>query len=370
MLQKNIFIDATGIGNRPTGLGNYCFHLLSTIAKDRNHNCRLTVLHRHRLDRSHALFSITDERISFLRSPVPVIGPRRDLLIYATLSKKIAQHDVYHCLGSYLPAFDLSIPSIVTIHDLKYLVFPELFDNWFKAKYYSWIIRRGARKATRIIAVSAATKHDLAILGIPCGKISVIHEASTLKRHGSLTKTAHAGRADGPFFLYVGDCRPHKNLPRILQAYRILLHQMGNNSPRFVFVGNRIASSLEEHIIDLQDKVSFRDSVSEEALINLYEDAVALIYPSLYEGFGLPILEAMSLGTPVITSNRSAMPEVAGNAAILVDPLDVAQISAAMVAVVRSKGMRERLRTLGYKRAGDFSWPAVARKTLSLYGTM
>lgn len=370
MFQKNIFVDATGIRNKPTGLGKYCFHLLKAIVGQKDHNYRLTVLHHASLAGSHGLFSIVDERLSFLRSPVPVIGPKRDLLIYATLRKKIAQYDIYHCLGSYLPAFGLGIPSIVTVHDLKYLVFPELFDNWFKARYYGWIIRRGAEKATRIIAVSAATKLDLTAHGIPAGKISVIHEASTLSVRDLPSPGVRARSRDEPFFLYVGDCRPHKNIGRILEAYRILVRQMGSSSPQFVFIGSRIANLFEEHCAGSPGKITFLDTVSEQTLINLYKEAIALVYPSLYEGFGLPILEAMSLGTPVITSNRSAMPEVAGNAAILVDPLNVKQISDAMVAIVRDKGMRARFRMLGIRRARSFSWQKAARETLSLYGTM
>lgn len=370
MLQKNIFVDATGIRNKPTGLGKYCFHLLKAITAQKDHNCRLTVLHHASLAKSHALFSIADERLTFLGSPVPVIGPKRDLLIYVTHRKSIAQHDIYHCLGSYLPAFRLGIPSIVTVHDLKYLVYPGLFDNWLKARYYGWILRRGAKKATRIIAVSAATKLDLTAYHIPAGKISVIHEASTLSLRALPSPAARVRSKDEPFFLYVGECRPHKNIARILEAYRILVRQLGSNSPRFVFVGSRIAKSFEEHIVGSSGKITFLDTVSEQTLINMYERAIALVYPSLYEGFGLPILEAMSLGTPVITSNRSAMPEVAGNAAILVDPLDVKQISEAMVTIVRKKWVRERLRMLGMRRAEAFSWHKTARATLSLYGTM
>ena len=370
MLPKDIFLDATGIGLTPTGLGKYCYHLLRAIAEDKRHCFRLTILHQRNLPKSHILFSIIDKRMTFLPSGIPVLGPKRDFLVYVALRRKINQYDLYHCLSSYLPAYGIKIPTVVTIHDLKYVIFPELLSDWLKAKYYLWIVKMSARKSTKIIAVSTATKSDLLALGASPEKISVIHEASTISSKSSASTSATPYPTDKPFFLYVGDSRPHKNISRILSAYRSMMQKMGENSPSFVFVGSNVGSTYSKHVKGLENRIFFMPPVNDETLAHLYRNATALVYPSLYEGFGLPLLEAMSLGTPVITSNRSAMLEVAGNAAILVDPLDTNQIRDAMVQIATNKEVADRLRKFGLNRAQSFSWERTAQETLRLYRTI
>lgn len=367
MSLKRVFIDATGIGLRPTGLGKYSYCLLKAIAGDKRQPFDLTILHQACLPKSHALFALACDRIAFLPFAIPVIGPKRDILFFYNLSKTINRYNLYHCLSSYLPAFGIDIPSLVTIHDLKYLRFPKLFANCFKAKYYGWIIRRGTHKATNIIAVSTATKNDLVALGVSPKKIYVIREASTISLSNSTSRTMPPCPISEPFFLYVGDNRPHKNILRLLQAYRDLISKLGHNCPSLVFVGAQIEDSYGSHANAHERKIFFLGAIHDETLFCLYKHALALVYPSLYEGFGLPILEAMSVGTPVITSNCSAMSEVAGNAAILVDPLDVGQLSAAMMRIVEDGPGRKRLRQLGIRRSHDFSWRQTAQQTLSLY---
>lgn len=367
MSSRKIFIDATGIGVTPTGLGKYCSCLLKAIAENKDYHFHMTILHQRSLPSNHDLFSLPGKRMTFLPCDMPVVGPKRDVLVFTALRHAINKHDIYHCLSSYLPAFGIGIPSIVTIHDLKYIMFPELFDNWFKANYYEWIIRRGAARATRIIAVSAATRNDLMSLGISPEKISVIHEASTISQKRSPLCELPAFPVREPFFLYVGDSRPHKNILKILQAYRSLLLKMDNKCPPFVFVGSNIETSYRSQADLPTHKVFFLGPASDDQLVYLYKNALALVYPSLYEGFGLPILEAMSVGTPVITSNRSAMSEVAGKAALLVDPSSPGEISEAMNRLKEDSFLRKRLRTLGMRRAHDYSWKKTAAQTLMLY---
>ena len=149
-----------------------------------------------------------------------------------------------------------------------------------------------------------------------------------------------------------------------------MMQKMGENSPSFVFVGSNVGSTYSKHVKGLENRIFFMPPVNDETLAHLYRNATALVYPSLYEGFGLPLLEAMSLGTPVITSNRSAMLEVAGNAAILVDPLDTNQIRDAMVQIATNKEVADRLRKFGLNRAQSFSWERTAQETLRLYRTI
>ena len=363
---RRIFFDATGIVSFTTGLGKYSYYLLKALLlKSRLH---FTILHQSDLKKSHPLFSLCSSRLEFLSTQIPVIGPRREISILK-LRKYIQQHDLYHCTSSYLPAFGITIPSVVTIHDLKYLLYPTFFKNRLKVLYYKWIIRRGARKAKRIIAVSESTKKDLVNLGIPRNKITVIHESATILIGSVKTNIKlPAAVGDMPFLFFVGDNRPHKNISRIIKAYCRLMSELGEKCPNFVFAGAHFDNLRIKYAnTKMSGKFIFLSTISEETLVGLYKRTIALVYPSLYEGFGLPILEAMSVGTPVITSDCSSIPEVAGNAAILVDPCDVNQLADAMIKVVQHKPEREALKRLGIRQAKKFSWEKAALMTLKTY---
>jgi glycosyltransferase involved in cell wall biosynthesis len=270
-----------------------------------------------------------------------------------------------------MPAFGIDIPCLLTVHDLKYLLFPEFFKNYLKTFYYSWIIRRGTRKAIHIIAVSEATKNDLITLNISSKKITVIHEATTLSdTRSTLEDQLPDVLKDKSFLLFVGDNRPHKNIMRIVEAYRILLRKLGERCPFFVFAGPNFERLIKKCGSERVKKLIFLGPVYEEVLVSLYKHAVALVYPSLYEGFGLPILEAMSVGTPVITSNCSSMPEVAGSAALLIDPYNVEQLAGAILKIVTDGAERTRLRALGIQRVKQFSWAQTANSIFELYETI
>jgi glycosyltransferase involved in cell wall biosynthesis len=368
MSLKKIFIDATGIVKIPTGLGKYSYYLLKAMLRNGHFKYRLTVLHQLDLPRSHPLFDLKDSNLNFLAIKTPVIGPHRDLGLYK-LRKVINQHHLFHCLSSYMPAFGINIPSVVTIHDLKYLLFPEFFNNRLKTLYYSWVIRRGIRNANRVIAISRATKNDLINLHVPTDKIVVIHEAATIslketKRNFDLTEIV----VDKPFFFFVGDNRPHKNINRIIQAYCILREKLGAECPPFVFAGPNFDVFHRKYQFKKYSKgLVFCGPVLEPTLIGLYKQALALVYPSLYEGFGLPILEAMAMGVPVITSNCSSMPEVAAQAAIQIDPHDANQLANAMMRIVKNESERKRIIQLGIRRVKEFSWEKAAEMTSRLY---
>jgi len=327
-----------------------------------------TVLHQCDLPKSHPLFCLRSEHLEFKSTKMPVLGPGREIGIMR-LREFINRHDIFHSTSSYMPAFGINIPSIVTIHDLKYLLFPVFFKNPVKVIYYTWIIRRGTRQAERIIAISASTKKDLTDLGVPAEKITVIHESVTVPAelvHRSSRLPDAIG--DNPYLFFVGDNRPHKNISRIIDSYHVMVKRLGKACPNLVFAGAHFESLSAKYAnTEISNKLIFLGIVAEETLVSLYKGAIALVYPSLYEGFGLPVLEAMSLGVPVITSNCSSLPEVAGNAAILVDPRDVNQLTDAMIRVIQCESDREVLKKRGIHRAREFSWDRAARKTLDLY---
>lgn len=361
MSRKRIFIDATGIVEYPTGLGNYCEFLLASLLGDDRYD--YTVLHQSALPPSHPLLSAGLAHIEFLTADMPVIGPRRERTMYG-LRQAINRSDLFHCLSSYLPAFGLDIPSVVTVHDLKYLFFPSFFGNRMKTLYYGWIVRRGIGQAKRIISISEATKRDLEKLGVPAGKIDVIYEAPTIDtdERGTGVPVQLGGK---PYFLFVGVNRPHKNVANLITAFEVLTGRLKDRGPLLVLAGGGFDPLRRR--FGSNERLVFLGPVGGKALPILYRGSIALVYPSLYEGFGLPILEAMALGTPVITSNCSAMPEVAGDAALLVDPRDPRSIAEAMITLVENEPEREHLASLGLRRAAGFSWDLTARRTLELY---
>jgi glycosyltransferase involved in cell wall biosynthesis len=360
----NVCLDATGVVNFPTGLGKYSYHIIKALAVCRNF--RFTILHQRSLARNHPLFKFSSRFITFIPIDSPVIGPRRELSFFLHRSV-VNQMDLFHCLSSYMPAFGLDIPTIITVHDLKYLLFPQMLESRMKAAYYSLIVKRGMRKAAHIIAVSESTKKDIMKLGIDSRKIKVIYEANTLE-YGRKVDSLPSRNGDKPYFLFVGEDRPHKNIDRLLSAHHILRDHMGARCPRLVIAGpvSQRLSKAHSEIAEKSD-VAFVGQVDDGKLLQLYRNALALVYPSLYEGFGLPILEAMAAGIPVITSNCSAMAEVAGSAAMLVDPRNIDQIKQAMRRMALDSEERNRLRRLGLSHVRRYSWDKAAALTLRTY---
>ncbi len=370
MSLKRILIDATGIVIKPTGVGTYSYHILEALAESAHSPFGFTVLHQANLPRSHQLFSLRNERIDFLSTDTDVVGPKRDLTLFK-LRNIVNRYALLHCLHTYLPAFGTKIPSIVTAHDLKFLLFPHFFTNYMKFLYYRWIIRRSMRSATQIVAVSEATKRDIIELtNTPSEKITVIHEASTISPSDMAAKGELPDVLVGlPYILFVGRNRVSKNIPRIIKAHKAARSRLMSKCPPLVIAGPDFEKVRYKYRgLTSSGNLILLGSVSKNELVTLYKNAVALVYPSLYEGFGLPILEAMSMGVPVITSNCSSMPEVAGDAAILVDPKSVGQISGPVVKVIQDKDEKDCLRKKGLNRAREFSWKIAAAKTLELYG--
>lgn len=327
-----------------------------------NLDYEFTVLRQINLTDTHPLLGLKRPNVVFLSVDIPTIGLKRDVKLLR-LRKKINKYSIFHCLSSYLPTFNMRIPSIVTVHDLKYLLFPDFFNDQLKSLYYNWIIRRGMHKATHIIAVSFSTRNDIIKNGISPEKVTVIYEAPTIP----FFKTSDdlpTRMFDKPYLIFIGENRPHKNVSRLIEAHKRVLNNLGATCPILVVVGSGFEKIMAGH---KDNKVMFYGSVSEKELVGLYRNAVVLVYPSLYEGFGLPIIEAMSLGTPVITSDISSMPEVAGNAALLINPYDVNQIADAIVRISTDHTLRERLISLGQKRIRMFSWTNIANSVIEIY---
>jgi glycosyltransferase involved in cell wall biosynthesis len=258
--------------------------------------------------------------------------------------------EVLHCPTQRAPVCS-PVPLVVTFHDLAVLRHPETFNRWTR-EYSRRALPRVARAATRVIAVSEFTKRELLeLLDVPEEKVRVIPNAV------GEPFTAEGEAAEGDYVLAVSTLEPRKNLPRLVEGYR---RARLNCLPLLVagpegWGGVRIEG----------DGVHWLGEVRDEELARLYRGARCVAYVSLYEGFGLPVLEAMACGTPVVAGRTGALEEVSGNVAVLVDPLDPDAIAAGLnEAIDRREDLRER----GLERAQAFDWRDVARETVAVYG--
>ena len=266
---------------------------------------------------------------------------------------------------------------VMTVHDVAFRLFPDTAPHSTRR----WLARldRALRQAAHIITVSEQTKRDLLdqyevdesrVTAIPNGvEADLFRDVAA----GEIDAVRDHFRIPGPYLLYLGGIEPRKNLPRMVRSFGALPQDV---RPWLVVAGWRTAwnpegwsglqAALDELPADTRSRVVITGYVPEERKAALLAGAEALVYPSLYEGFGLQVLEAMATGTPVLTSNRSALPEVAGDAAVLVDPTDVDAITAGMQQVLCDVRLRNDLRERGRARARGFSWEETARRTVEV----
>lgn len=284
--------------------------------------------------------------------------------------------DVFHC--QYMGPPFCPVPYVVTIHDIIHEYMPELYPPALKTMM-SLTYPVSARRAAKVITVSECAKADLVKhYGLAPEKIAVIYEAAdeSLRPLGQGQALADLVRpvlekygVTQPYFLYLGRLEPRKNVPRLIEAFDGL-KRAGSLPHRLVIAGMKDFQHepIEEQVRvrGLQNEVVFTGGVDDEDLAALMNGATALVYPSLAEGFGLPPLEAMACGTPVITSNVSAMAEVVGGAGLLVDPRSPVAIAEAMAAVAARPELAAELRAKGLKRAAQFSWAKTAAQTLEV----
>jgi alpha-1,3-rhamnosyl/mannosyltransferase len=254
--------------------------------------------------------------------------------------------DVLHC-PTFRGPLRSELPLVVTVLDLALLRHPEFFNRWNRT-YSRFAVPRVVRAAQRLIAISEFTKRELVeLLGVDPERVTVV----PVPPRGGFD--AAGARAEGDYVLAVGTLEPRKNLRRLAEAARLADIEL-----RVVGASGWGGVSVEGN------GVRWLGAVDDAELARLYRGALCLAYPSLYEGFGIPILEAFSSGTPVVTSAGGATEEVAGGAAVLVDPLDPRAIADGIAEAVRR---RDELRRLGLARAAQFGWNDVAERTVAVY---
>ena len=283
--------------------------------------------------------------------------------------------DLFHAPHYTLPALT-PCRSIVTIHDCIHLRFPQYLPNRLAHGYARAALWTATHRSDRVLTVSEASKQDiLAFFDIPANKITVIPNAIddcffVPPPDKNIERIRERYQLQAPFLLYVGNVHPHKNLERLLDAF-YKVRSLGHDDLTLLIIGDDITRYAKlrraVHRYQLHRYVRFLGFVPNETLRVLYHLARAFVFPSLYEGFGLPPLEAMASGTAVVTSNVSSLPEVTGDAAILVDPHSQDAIAGGICRVLEDNVFREQLVIKGQARAKQFSWDRSIQHTLEIY---
>ena len=282
---------------------------------------------------------------------------------------------LFHAPHYVLPPL-VACRSVVTIHDCIHLMFPQYLPGRFAYQYARTSIAIAAMRSTRVLTVSESSKRDiLRFVEAPADKIHVIYNAYD-ERFGvepdeeEVVRVRERFQLHDEFVLYAGNVKPHKNLERLIRAFD-LVRRRGLDHLKLVLIGDDISKyaalrrAVHQH--QLHKYVRFLGYLPEETLAVMYRLAGVFVFPSLYEGFGLPPLEAMASGTPVVTSNVSSLPEVAGDAAVLVDPYDPSAIADGIHRVLTDADLRQALKRKGIARARQFSWETSVRRVRAIY---
>ncbi len=352
----NIWVDALILDHQASGIGQYLRLLLE-------HYCR-----RYPEDTVTGIFrpGMQIDGVNTVEAP-EVHGGRRILYEQVVLPGRLkkARPDVVHFPDYQLPLARRLPHTVITVHDLAAFVRPEFFPqqkSWLKRT----LMERSVSLATRIIVPSQATRDDLVnILHVPPEKIAVIP-------HGvKVSAAAHPDRvSDVPYFLAVGTVEPRKNFAGLIQAYHILRSRFAD-APDLIIAG-RLGWMYDETLempekLGVAGHVKFLQYVSEDILAALYRDAKGFIYPSFYEGFGLPVVEAMRAGIPVVTSSQGSLAEIGGDAVWRVDPESVESIADAMASILQHPdAARDRARQ-GQDWVQQLSWDKAAAATRQVY---
>ena len=364
-----VAVDGRLLYYRRAGIGQYTLRLLEALTQVAPEE-RFLFLHDWRQRRR----LLRAPNLDHVRIYTPSHHRWEDFLLPAELLT--LRLDLLHSPDFILPT-RRTCAGVVTVHDLAFLRFPQWLTPQ-AARYYGRI-DRAVRSAEQVIAVSECTRRDLLeLLDVPPEKVSVIYEAAgpPFQPHEvPAVSREFRGRHLAPqrFALFVGTIEPRKNLPTLLRAFRRMLERYPDLAPhpRLILAGEQgwLSESLLGLVNELRlaQEVAFLGAVTTEELVWLYNAARFLVFPSLYEGFGLPPLEAMACGTPVIASQAGALPEVVGRAGVLLDPADVEGWAEAMAQLWADGPRREELRRLGLEQAARFSWQEAARQTLDVY---
>ena len=318
------------------------------------------------------------------------LGPRFEALVESAgnyslreqisvpLALRRARVDLFHA-PHYVVSPLTMCPYVVTIHDCIHLRFPQYLPSRAAYYYARTMMTLAAKRARLVLTVSQASKHDIIhYLKVPASKVEVIYNEiddrlATPPTPEDVARVRERFLLTSPFILYAGNIKPHKNVDRLIEAFSIV-RRRGVQDVKLLIIGDEISRypNLRRlgHRDQLHQHVRFLGFVPDETLAVLYRLASVFVFPSLSEGFGLPPLEAMAAGAPVITSNVSSRPEVVGDAALLIDPRDAGAIADAVVRVLGDPALRADLVRRGLERVKAFSWDRSVARTREVYASL
>lgn len=366
-----IAIDAHLSENKPTGIGRYINGLVSALLR---HHCqhKLLLLVRADLQNTHPLLNLDSQHVNVL--PTSLSGTSAANLFMVDGLIRSFNPDIYHHPHFDLPLF-VRCPSVITVHDLKYVTNPNFFFGGLansKSQIMKWLLARSVKCADKVLAVSDSTKKDILRVFPKTNpaKILTTHLGVDDFLERNSVEPTHRAASLKPYILFVGERRPHKNIVLLIKAFAELKIKF-ESGLKLLIVGKKYRDYREPETLieqlNLSRAVRIFDDVSDHELASFYENAEVFVFPSLYEGFGFPVLEAMRFGVPVISSDKTSLPEIVGRAAIIIDPRSTEQLVTAIRSVLGNKETRRRLVEKGFERVKSFSWKKTAEKTMAVY---
>ena len=351
------------------GIGTYVRNLLRQLSR-LDHETDYVLLCQHD---DHPIAAALGENFRTVTESARQYSVTEQLSVPLHLGR--ASPHLFHTPHYVLPVLT-PCRSIVTIHDCIHLIFPQYLRNRLAYTYAWTMFWTAVHRASRILTVSEASKSDiLRFFDVPSERVTVIHNAIDDRFYENppeeqIVRVRERYQLHDRFLMYAGNVKPHKNLERLIDAF-VLLRNDGLDDLKLLITGSEISrySTLRRavHRHNLHQHVRFLGYQSEETLSALYRLADVFVFPSLYEGFGLPPLEAMASGTPVVVSNVSSLPEVVGDAAVLVNPYDPQAMADGIARVLDDLTLRETLTARGLARARAFSWPESVKRIRKIY---
>ena len=371
---NKVLIDATAIGQKKAGVGVYARELIATVVRSRNEFQFFVLARDDDKDFDHSrLPNVTMLWVSgswLKHSPLRLLFEQTILPFYIWKYKV----DLVHSLHYSFPVVHFKAKRVVTIHDMTSFSMPELHMA-FKKHHYRFYIRFSRRNADGIIFISNSARSDFVTrFGVPRGSTSVIHHGKSDQLHPSqdiapLSRIREKYHLPLQMILYVGTIEPRKNLVRLVEAFSSVAHEFPDCALVIAGMKGWMYDDLFHRVeqLGLASRILFPGFIAEEDKVSLLCAAQVFAYVSLYEGFGLPVLEALACGIPTVTSNTSSIPEVAGSAAILVDPTDVSQIANAIGKLLSDDDLRQHFGQAALIQAAQFTWERTAAETLQVY---
>jgi glycosyltransferase involved in cell wall biosynthesis len=358
-----VLVDAHMLGDRETGNETYVRGLLSGLATIDGIAVAAAIQPGHR----------SEEQLpgSIAWLPLPSSSSWRRLSRDLARLARTWGADVVH--STYIAPFGSPCPVVVSVHDVSFRRYPQYF-SWKDRALFSTLLPSSLRRAGAILTLSAHARDELhrffPRLRAPIHVVPAAPGGSFRPMDAGAAEPAATRRGlRPPFLLAVGSLQPRKNLVRLIEAYAALRQDHPAIQLAIVGPNGFHSSRVKDTIVErgVSGSVRLLGYVEEEDLVALYNAAIGLVYPSVYEGFGLPVVEAMACGRPVIASNTSSLPEVAGDAAILVDPFDVSALHGAMERLVTEPRVAESLSARGLAQAARFSWRRTAATAVAVY---